>query len=170
MKWKYLLACATGFAAGVLACILIASIWGPKAEDLELDLYSGQQRTISEFLWSYRISQKPDDGHTLWAKGHQPMWAKKQGLSNITPWNVMVSSTQRPEWFGPVVNGHAYIRDVIRSIYNLSITKQEKVKLLHEYWTSLDEARPVKPIESVFEQWDQRLEEAPGQSSRKVTN
>jgi hypothetical protein len=159
MKWKYLLACAVGFAAGVLVCILIACIWGPRAETLELDLYSGKQRTIKEFLWHYRISQKTADEHTLWAKKHQQR--------SITPWYVMVSSTQRPNWFGPMVSGDAYIRDVVRSIYDLSIPEQEKLKLLHEYWSSLDKARSEKPIESVFEQWDQRLEEVSSQSSQK---
>ena len=149
MKQKHLLIFIPGFIVGVLVCILIAYVWGPRAETLELDLYSGQQRTIKEFLWHYRISPKAADEHTLWAKKHQQR--------SITPWYVMVSSTQRPSWFGPVVSGDAYIRDVVRSIHDLSIPDGEKAKLLYEYWSSLDKARSEKPIESVFEQWDKVL-------------
>ena len=162
MKQEHFLIFIAGFFLGVLACILIACIWGPRAETLELDLYSGQQRTIREFLWYYRISLQPDEEHTG--------WAKEQQEKSITPWYVMVSSTQRSSWFGPLASGDACVRDIVRSIYDLSVPQEEKVKLLHEYWSSLDNARSIKPVESVFEQWHQRLTSQDTMPSPRATS
>ena len=162
MKWKYSLVRSAGFAVGVLACILIACIWGPREETLELDLYSGQQQTIKDFLWYHRVSQESAGEHTVWAREHQ--------RSNITPWYVMVCSTQRVNWFEPVVNADTDTRDVVRSIYNLSIPEEQKAMLLHEYWRDLDEARSNKPIDSIFEHWAQRLEDVCSQSIQKGGN
>jgi len=155
--WRMLF---VGFFFGVLGSFLVLVIiafkWGPRGENIEVDLYSGHIITHRHFFSKRSHIHEPKGPHVRWAIQHQ---------NPVRSWYRVASNSSRG-WFERMMHVDYITREYVYAIYSLQIPEEEKIKLLHQYHKDLDalklkEQERLKSFDfmkSFYMDWEQKLE------------
>jgi hypothetical protein len=76
---------------------------------------------------------------------------------------VFVSDVSR-RWFGGTIVGDGFPRNIVRELYELPITKEEKIELLHEYHKNISTVVAVSSKDvyrELYKMWDEKLKIKP---------
>lgn len=156
-KWRLIF---IGFMCGVLVSILagalVACMWGPQGESIEVDMYSGSLIIHKHYLWKRSRVPGPMQPYSQWAIDHQ---------DPVKSWFIPASSTGRSEWFGQMLSVDTATRSHVYEIYSLAMPEEEKVKFLMQYHQDLDtlkmklqEQKEIAAMEAFYIKWDQRVD------------
>ncbi|HML76546.1 MAG TPA: hypothetical protein PKB02_18795 [Anaerohalosphaeraceae bacterium] len=156
-KWRFMI---IGFVCGVLVCVLtavvIACMWGPQGESIEVDMYSGSLIIHKHYLWKRSRVPGPMQPYSQWAIDHQ---------DPVKSWFIPASSTGRSEWFGQMLSVDLTTRSHVFELYSLAMSEEEKVRLLMQYHQDLDalkmklqEQKEIAAMEAFYIKWDQKID------------
>jgi hypothetical protein len=166
--WRILF---VGFLLGVLASFLalvfITFKWGPRGENVEVDLYSGRTITHKSFLGKLSHAPGPMEPHVQWAIQHQ---------DPVKSWYLVGASSQKG-WFERTLCVDYTTRSYVYEIHSLKTPEEEKVKLLHQYHKELD-ALKLKEQEQkkyfdfmkpFYAKWDQELQKLKNDATEAIS-
>jgi hypothetical protein len=149
---------------GIPACFLavvgfwcVANQWGPYSKNIMMDWYSGHSIVYKNSLGRHSSIPSPIAPHTQWAIDHQ---------NPVRNWYIYAAGFSRSKWFGRGFFVDAFLRDYIYEIFNLSMSEDEKVELLHEYHGDLDVLKSKEEDKTVTSEdwasfrkkWNQKLD------------
>ncbi len=163
--WKALLAgVLLGVLVSLLVLVILAFKYGPRSENITVDLYSGHVITHRSFLWKRSHIHQPKPVYVQWAIEHQ---------DPVRSWYLPCAGTGQG-WFEPGISVDFTTRVYVYQIHSLKIPEEEKVKLLHQYHEELDALRlkdqelgqSRRFMERFYEDWEQKLKDLETQEAQ----
>lgn len=139
-----------GIGIGIIASVVSAYVLGPRGSTTEMNLYTGETWTTHHLLWHSWRTNGPVGEHTKWALAHVQPGPKY--------WPAFVGSHQHG-WFGGTVDADGSARDFVKEIYGLRIAEEQRIALLHEFHRDIGSVTAVKPYNTLYEMWNDRLED-----------
>ena len=132
--------------------LCFAFVFGPRAEEWQIDVYTGKMRVRKGILGIQWISYPPEQPHTVWAGQHRK--------SRKTAWYVTSSVSER-YWFGRARHGDGSPLDVVQAIYESSVSPERRVEFLRRWHDDVDTylEEHHRPYRWLLTRWEPTVKE-----------